>query len=59
MRDFATRWKDAVAEMHVESRSSLGRNAWLTAAFRTNRKQIFNVVIFKELLKSLASVLEP
>ena len=30
---------------------------WLISAFQLNRKQIFNTVIFKELLKSLASVL--
>ena len=33
------------------------QNAWLTSAFQLNRKQIFNAVIFKELLKSLVSVL--
>ena len=33
------------------------QNAWLTSAFQLHRKQVFNVVIFKELLKSLVSVL--
>ena len=33
------------------------QNAWLSSAFQRDRKTIFNVVIFKELLKSLVSVL--
>lgn len=32
-------------------------NAWLQTAFKLNRVQIFNVVIFKELLKQICSAL--
>ena len=34
------------------------QNSWLNNTFRNNRVQIFNCLIFKELLKSITSCLE-
>jgi len=33
-------------------------NAWLMSSFRMNRVQIFNCLIFKEMLKSITACLE-